>query len=140
MKQHIKIQPFLLELVRDKIGKMRDHQERVEMSFMDKLQYHYKYMKNIRSCSETLQKPGRSLQDCQMMLYLLIGKVRGGRGVQGSLFEKCNLNLTYLSPKNGLSTDADFETGIAKIQSESEQTMTQAEKRACKAFRKDANL
>ncbi len=56
MKQHIKIQSFLLELARDKIGKMRDHQECVEMSFMDKLQYHYKYMKNIRSCSETLQK------------------------------------------------------------------------------------
>jgi hypothetical protein len=140
MKQHIKIQPFLLELVRDKIWKMRDHQECVEMSFMDKLQYHYKYMKNIRSCSETLQKPGRSLQDCQMMLDILIGKVQGGQGVRGSLFEKCNLNLTYLSPKNGLSTDADFETGIAKIQSGSERTMTQAEKRACKAFRKDANL
>jgi hypothetical protein len=45
-----------------------------------------------------------------------------------------------LSPKNGLSTDADFETGIAKIQSESEQTMMQAEKLACKAFQKDANL
>ncbi len=48
--------------------------------------------------------------------------------------------MTYLSTKIGLSTDADFETGIAKIQSESEQTMMQAEKRACKAFRKDANL
>jgi hypothetical protein len=94
MKQHIKIQPFLLQLVRDKIGKMRDHQECVKMSFMDKLQYHYKYMKNIRSCYETLQKPGRSLQDCQMMLDLLIEKVQGGRGVRGSLFEKYNLDLT----------------------------------------------
>ena len=56
------------------------------------------------------------------------------------MFEKCNLNLTYLSPKNGLSTDADFETGIAKIQSRNERTMTQAEKHACLAFRKDANL
>ncbi len=74
------------------------------------------------------------------MLDLLIGKAQGGWGVQGSLFEKCNLDLTYLSPKNGLSTDADFETGIAKIQSDSEQTMMQAEKRACKAFQKDANL
>jgi hypothetical protein len=55
------------------------------------------------------------------------------------LFEKCNLDLKYLSPKNELSTNPDFETGIAKIQSGSEQTMTQAEKRACKAFLKDAN-
>jgi hypothetical protein len=140
MKQHIKIQPFLVELVKDRIGKMRDHQECVEMSFMDKVGYHYKYMKNIRSCSENLQKHGLSLYDCQMMLDLLIGKVQGGRGVRGSMFEKCNLNLTYLSPKNGLSTDADFETGIAKIQSRNERTMTQAEKRACLAFRKDANL
>ncbi len=74
------------------------------------------------------------------MLDLLIGKVQGSQGVQGSLFEKCNLDLMYLSPKNGSSTDANFETGIAKIQSDSEQTMTQAEKRACKAFQKDANL
>ncbi len=64
MKQHIKIQPFLVDLVRDKIGKMRDHQECVEMSFMDKLEEHYKYMCNIRGCSEALQKPGRSLQEC----------------------------------------------------------------------------
>ncbi len=27
MKQHIKIQPFLVDLLRDQIGKMRDHQE-----------------------------------------------------------------------------------------------------------------
>ncbi len=45
MKQHIKIQPFLVELVKDRIGKMRDHQECVKMSFMDKVGYHYKYMK-----------------------------------------------------------------------------------------------
>jgi hypothetical protein len=56
------------------------------------------------------------------------------------LFEKCNLGLKHLSPKNGLSTNPDFETGIAKIQSGSEQTMMQAEKRACRAFQKDANL
>jgi hypothetical protein len=74
------------------------------------------------------------------MLDFLIGKVQGSQGVRGSLFEKCNLDLTYLSLKNGLSTDANFETGIAKIQSESEQTMTQAEKCACKAFGMDANL
>ncbi len=41
MKQHIKIQPFLVDLVKDRIGKMQDHQECVEMSFTDKLQDHY---------------------------------------------------------------------------------------------------
>jgi hypothetical protein len=41
--------------------------------------------------------------------------------VKGTLFEKCNLGLKYLSSKNGLSTNPDFETGIAKIQSGSEQ-------------------
>jgi hypothetical protein len=75
MKQHMKIQPFLVDLARDQIGKMRDHQECVEMSFMDKLEDHYKYMRNIRGCSEALQKPGRSLQECQLMLNLIIGKV-----------------------------------------------------------------
>ena len=55
MKQHIKIQPFLVDLVKDWIGKMQDHQECVEMSFMDKLQDHYQYMLNIRGCSESLQ-------------------------------------------------------------------------------------
>jgi hypothetical protein len=98
MKQHIKTQPFLVDLVRDWIGKMRDHQERVEMSFMDKLEDHYKYMLNIRGCSEALQKPGRSLQECQLMSNLLIGKAQGDHGVRGCLFEKCNLDLKYLSP------------------------------------------
>jgi hypothetical protein len=107
---------------------------------MDKLQDHYRYMRNIRGCSEALQKPGRPLKECQLMLDILIGKVQGNHGRRGTLFEKYNLGLKYLSPKNGLSTDSDFETGIAKIQSGSEQTMTQAEKHACKAFQKDANL
>ncbi len=34
MKQHIKIQPFLLDLVKDKVGKMKDHQKCVKISFM----------------------------------------------------------------------------------------------------------
>ncbi len=140
MKQHIKIQPFLVDLVKDQIGKMQDHQECVEMSFMDKLQDHYRYMRNIRGCSEALQKPGGPLKECQLMLDILIGKVQGNHGCQETLFEKCILCLKYLSPKNGLSTNLDFETGIAKIQSGSEQIMTQAEKRACRAFQKDANL
>ncbi len=74
------------------------------------------------------------------MLDILIGKMQGDHGRQGTLFEKCNLGLKYLSPKNGLPTDRDFETGIANIQSGSEQTMMWAEKRACRAFQKDANL
>jgi hypothetical protein len=136
MKQHIKIQQFLVDLVKDWIGKMRDHQECVEMSFMDKLQDHYRYMHNIRDCSEALQKPDHPLKELQLMLDILIGKVQGDHGRRGTLFEKCNLGLKYLSPKNGLSTDPDFETGIAKIHSGSEQTMMQAEKRACRAFQK----
>ncbi len=106
---------------------------------MDKLEDHYIYMRNIRGCSEALQNLGCSLQECQLMLNLFIGKVRGDHGVQGCLFGKCNLNVKYLSLKNGLSTNPDFEMGIAKLQSGSEQTMSQAEKHACKALLKDAN-
>jgi hypothetical protein len=80
MKQHIKIQPFLVDLVKDWIGKMQNHQECVEMSFMDKLQDHYRYMRNIRGCSEALQKPGHPLKECQLMLDILIGKVQGNHG------------------------------------------------------------
>ena len=138
MKQHIKIQPFLVDLVKDRVGKMKDHQECVEMSFMDKLQSHYPYMRHIRGCSEALQKPGRTLGECQMMLNILIGKVQREHGVSGCSFEKCDLGVAYMQAKNGLSTDWDFETGIAKIQCGSEQTMTQAEKRACKDFRIDS--
>ena len=135
MKQHIKIQPFLHDLVKDKVGKMKDHQECVEISFMDKLQDHYSYMRIIRGCSEALQKPGRTLGECQMMLNHLIGKVHGQNG---NVFDKCDLKLRYLHANNGLSTDWDFETGIAKIQCGSERTMTPAEKRACKDFQIDS--
>jgi hypothetical protein len=45
-----------------------------------------------------------------------------------------------LSPRNNQSTTSNFETGIAKIQGGSEQTMTQAEKHACRSFRKEANF
>ena len=138
MKQHMKIQPFLLNLVKDKVGKMKDHQECVEISFMDKLQAHYPYMRTIRGCSEALQKPGRTLGECQMMLNLLIAKVQGQNGTGGSVFDKCDLKLRYLHANNGLSTNWDFEMGIAKIQCGSERTMTPAKKHACKDFRIDS--
>jgi hypothetical protein len=68
------------------------------------------------------------------MLDILIRKVQSSHGSQGSTFEKCKLELKYLSPRNNLSTNPDFETGMAKIQGGSEQAMTQAEKRAWQAF------
>ncbi len=81
MRQHIKIQPFLVDLVRDWIQKMQDHQEWVEMSFMDKLQDHYRYMHSIRGCSsEALEKPGRPRKEFQLMLDILVGKVQGNHG------------------------------------------------------------
>jgi hypothetical protein len=45
MQQHLKIQSFLFDLAKEMIRKMRDHQECIEISFMDKLQDHYKYMR-----------------------------------------------------------------------------------------------
>ena len=73
-----------------------------------------------------------------MMLNLLIVKVQGQNGTGGSVFDKCDLKLRYLHANNGLSTDWDFEMGIAKIQCGSERTMSPAEKRACKDFRIDS--
>ena len=54
------------------------------------------------------------------------------------MFDICDLKLRYLHANNGLSTDWDFEMGIAKIQCGSERTMSPAEKRACKDFRIDS--
>jgi hypothetical protein len=98
---------LLLELVKDEAGKMKDHQECVETSFMDKLQAHsYPYMRTIRrGCSEALQKPGPPmLGECQMMLNILIAKVQGQSGTRGSVFDKCDLKWNYLHANNGLST------------------------------------
>jgi hypothetical protein len=131
MQQYLKIQPFLDDLVKERIGKMTEHWECFEISFMDsKLEDNYKYMCSFRGCSEALQKPGHLLKEYKMMLDILIGKVQGNHGAQETLFEKCKLELRYLSPENNLSTDPDFETGIAKIQCGSEGTMTLAEKPA----------
>lgn len=75
------------------VGKMRDHQKCVEMSFMGKFKDHFEYMMHshsIRGCPEDLQMPGRcSLKECQMMLdIILIGKVQSDNDARGSLFEK----------------------------------------------------
>ena len=134
MQQHIKIQPFLVELSKERVGKMRDHQESLELSFMDKVGEHSKYMRNIRGCSVSLQKPGLPLKDCQMMLDQLIRKVKSDCASCKGMLAKCKLRLNYLYPMNSLSTDADFEMGIVKIQSGIEQNMTPREKLACQDF------
>ncbi len=94
---------------------------------------------SFRGCSEALKKPGQPLKECQMMLDILTWKVQGNHGAQGTLYEKCELELRYLSPENNLSTNPNFETGVAKIQCGLEGTMTLAEKHACKSFRKEAD-
>lgn len=40
----------------DRVGKMRDHQECAEMSFIGKFQDHFKYMHFIGGCSEAFAK------------------------------------------------------------------------------------
>jgi hypothetical protein len=42
------IQPFLIDLAKEKIGKMQDHQECIAISLMDKLKEHYKCIHSIR--------------------------------------------------------------------------------------------
>jgi len=116
MKQHKKIQPMLQQLAVAKVGKMRDHQHCLELSFMDKVDLHYPYMRIIRGCSDALQKKGRTLKDCQWMLDILRRKVEKGHGKYGNAFDKCDLDLRYIKPNNQLSTSPAFETGIAKIQ------------------------
>jgi hypothetical protein len=129
MKAHKSIQPVL---------EMRDHSECLSMNFMDNLEVHYKYMRQIRGCSEALQKRGRTLGDCQNMLDMLRARVEKGEND----YEQCNLGVKYIKPANGLSTSPAFETGIAKIQGGigEERTMTQAEKAACKRFKINATV
>ena len=117
MKAHKSIQPVLEQLAKDKVGRMRDHLECLSMNFMDNL------MRQIRGCSEALQKRGRTLGDCQHMLDMLRARVEKGEND----YEQCNLGVKYIKPANGLSTSPAFETGIAKIQGGigEEQTMTQ---------------
>jgi hypothetical protein len=116
MKQHKKIQPMLQQLALAKAGKIRDHQHCLKLSFMDKVDLHYPYMRIIRGCSDALQKKGRTLKGCQWMLDILRRKVEKGHGKYGDAFDKCDLDLQYIKPNNQLSTSPAFETGIAKIQ------------------------
>ena len=87
MKAHKSIQPVLEQLAKDKVGRMRDHSECLSMNFMDNLEVHYKYMRQIRGCSEALQKRGRTLGDCQNMLDMLRARVEKGEND----YEQCNL-------------------------------------------------
>lgn len=138
MKAHKSIQPVLEQLAKDKVGRMRDHSECLSMNFMDNMEVHYKYMRQIRGCSEALQKRGRTLGDCQNMLDMLRARVEKGEND----YMQCNLGVKYIKPANGLSTSPAFETGIAKIQGGigEERTMTQAEKAACKRFKINATV
>ena len=120
----------------------RDHQACLELSFLDKVDEHMKYMKLSRGCSETLQRKSRSLGECQHMLDLLNRRVVNGQGEPGDPFEKCGLVVKYLSTDNGLSTMPAFETGVAKIQAGiiEESKMTAAEKNACKPLLRDQTV
>jgi len=81
-----------------------------------------------------------SLNRAQGLLDLSTRKVRVGCNKQTSKLYSCKLGCNKIIADNGLSTDADFETGVAKIQQGVvlKNKMTLEERNACKILLKSS--
>lgn len=138
LETHQKLAGHYKKMSEKKVGRMRDHKHSVDDDFLDDIKKHLEYMSDIKKTSQMLQTHGMQLHDTQGRLDHLRATVERQKGRAGTKFSKCNLVLKYLKPDNGLNTKPYFITGVAKIQKgvKFEQTMTLAEKNACKSLLK----
>ena len=63
LEQHKKLAPRLEELVRKKVGKMREHLNTVNPVFIDDVDRHLQSLKEIHACSTFLQT--HMLKSCE---------------------------------------------------------------------------
>ena len=139
VNQQIKLVPYYETLIKNNVGKMREHQKSVLPEFIDNCKSHGKVLDKIREVSVRLQKHGMILNDSQGWLDYLVPKVEKHKRQGGKLFSDCKLGTHYLKPDNGLNTNPAFITGVMKIQQglPFENLMTSAERLACKCLLKD---
>ena len=139
LNAHIKLKDHFAKLIADKVVKnLGEHQDTLENSFIAKAEMHHKYLKEIKTVSLEMQKSKLSLSECQGNLDILMALVQRKKNRSKSLFYKCKLGTKKIVPDNGLSSEPDFETGIAKVQEsvQSKNEMTADEIEACRAFLK----
>lgn len=135
---HIKLKDHFSKLMDDGVTNLGEFHETIERSFIEKTQRHHKYLEQIQKVSKYLQTRNLPLCKAQGSLDLLMRKVRSGRNMNSSKLYTCKLQSNKINTDNGLSTDPNFERGVAKIQQGVvyENQMTIEEKNACKILLK----
>lgn len=139
LEHHLKLAPYFRQLGERNVAKLRQHKDSYDPDFLDSVKSHTRYMREIKKISVILQKHGMKLAETQGRLDFLRRTIETQKDQPGELFENCHLDLDYIKPNNGLTTNSNFVTGVMKIQEGVlvEQTMTTAEKNACKCLLKE---
>ena len=83
LHQHQKLAPYYRKLITGKVGKMKDHQDTVDMGFLDIVKDKRKFLVPIRGCSEVMQTHGMMLKDTQGALDFLHTTISDQKGVPG---------------------------------------------------------
>lgn len=83
LRQHQKLAPYYSQLIDQKVGKMRDHKDTVDVDFLDTVTDKMKYMGPIRQASEHIQTHGMSLCKTQGALDTLSSRVARQKGKPG---------------------------------------------------------
>ena len=122
------------------IGSITEHRETVEHRFIQKAGRHMNNLRQMRMCSQYIQKEKLPVHKCQGYLDLLILTQQNLKEQTGNN-AGCFIGKKYIIPNNGLSTDHHFETGVAKIQKgiTCEETMNPFESMACQVLLKSNN-
>ena len=85
LQHHLKLAEYYRQVMSDNVGKMREHERTVDLSFLNTIREKRKYLKPIRGCSEHLQKHGMQLKDSQGALDFLHKTITEQKGVPGKL-------------------------------------------------------
>lgn len=88
----------------------------------------------IDSVTKFLQTEHLSLADCRVALDTLIELVAEQKDDPESKLHNCMMGTGHISSNSRHCRNKSFESGVIKIQRNSIRTMTQAEKRACRAL------
>ena len=88
-------------------------------------------MKQINYSTKYMQRRKVMLAQCRDSLNILMQDVEEGRHDSNSEMYCCSLGTKYIAKDAEILKNADFETGVCKIQNGVTELMTEEETQAC---------
>jgi hypothetical protein len=136
--KHFMLTRFLR--IRDELIEVADNEESVELDintsaqFLAKVKKNHGHLKEINAVTVFMQTRLLSLAQCRGALDMMINQIQENKTRLGHVFYGCTFTASRTLADSHLAPNADFESGVVKIQNGAENDLTADERVAVESL------